>query len=111
MIRIAMIVAMTLLSTTSFARDWSSFSRVSSVQIFDGNLVSFYLTENSSQVLNCQSDLQYFVVDMPSLTYPDTMVAMLLKAHSENIRVAVLPTSGGNCIDGGAFITTLKLED
>lgn len=62
-------------------------------------------------MLNCQSDLQYFVVDMPQLTYPKILVDMLLKAHSENRRVAVLPASLGQCIDGGAFITTVKFEE
>ena len=110
MTRMTACLVLLLLSTASYARDWSGFSRVSNLQIYDGNLISFAMPDNAIQTDACQTNNQIFYVDMASLTHPDFLLSMLLTAQAGEMRVRVLPSPSGNCLSGGATIATVIFE-
>jgi len=111
MARLTILLVSLLLSTASFARDWSGFSSVSNLQIYDGAMISFALADNTIQTDTCQTNNQIFYVDMANLTYPDFTLSMLLAAQTADMRVRVLPTAGGSCVSGGAMIGSVVFEN
>ena len=111
MARLTMLLILVLLSTSSFARDWSGFSSVSNLQIYDGTMISFALSDNTIQTDTCQTNNQIFYVDMASLNYPDFTLSMLLAAQTAGMRIRVLPSTGGSCLSGGAMIGSVVYEN
>ena len=111
MARLTVLLLSLLLSTVSFARDWSGFSSVSKLQIYDGAVISFVLSENNIKTDDCQTNNQLFIVDVNALTYPDFTLSMLLAAQTADIRIQVLPSPGGACSSGGAHIGSIVYEN
>jgi hypothetical protein len=100
-----------ILSTGVSARDWSSYSKVSHLKIYDGNVISFNLLENTIKTDTCHDNLQYFILDMKNLLRPDFVASMILTAQATGERIRVLPSTSGTCISGGALIGSITFQN
>lgn len=81
------------------------------MEIYDGNTMSFLLPLNGKQTEGCQSNLQKFVFDTNNFVRPDAGISMLLAAQTAGVKIRVLPSQSGTCVDGAPLISTIVFED
>lgn len=111
MSRLTILLLSLLLSTVSFAREWSQYGVVSQLELYDGNTLSFVIQANNIETVSCHSNQQKFILDVDNLAKPDTGIALLIAAHAAGSVIRVLPSYPDACIGGSAKISTISFQD